>query len=163
MMHGVWLRQYIGTGLTSFILLHLPLSLYLHSLSYLHLPCHLHLPRYLYLPPYRSDRKLIDKGNIANDSLRFAYLWGHCFVHFALLGGNGNTSNKDSRQNKKTKEHQSPQSNIYCKVCHIPCPPSYLKDYLVDFMSTVFFMLNSYIQKRATSEVSRCEQRLECT
>ncbi len=71
-----WRRMHHCANILSYILLYIPLSLYLFisiasispSPPYLHLPTHrhlprrLHLPRYFYLSPYRSKRKLFKKG-----------------------------------------------------------------------------------------------------
>jgi hypothetical protein len=83
MMQGAWLRQYIGAGLSSFILLNLSLFLYLNSLSYLRLPLSLisiSLVISIFLAISSSLHiALIEnypkRGSTANDSLCFADLW----------------------------------------------------------------------------------------
>ncbi len=138
MTHGAWLHQYIGAGLQFFILLYIPLSLYLHSLSYLRLL----ISPFPSLSPSLSSSpsslpslsssislqwKLIQKGETPQ-TIRCVRPLHWDIVYILILLHLAEREMHWIQNDDKTKR----QKNIDChgpspiaNICHLPAPPSF--------------------------------------
>jgi hypothetical protein len=106
MTQDAWLRQYIGAAIPSFIFskfLYLSISFPSISVSPLSIPSLSLSPLTTpssspFLSPSRSQRRKINQKGETPQTIRFLFM-GTSSINFALLGGHGNTLNKERRQN----------------------------------------------------------------